>query len=365
MSSLILGIAVGLVRFGLDIPLPNYDLLIAHGTFMVCGFLGTVICLERAAATSGRIALLLPAACGLGAVTQYFYPLHGGGAWFFVAASLGLIWLYARVPVVNREGHFVQTAGAISWAVSNILLVVEFPSYVIVPWWVGFLLFTVAGERLELARVRNPPRSAIAVFLGAVILYGVGLVSGALAFTLDADSQIRSDEHGDFLDASLWYAGDALVGIATIVVAVWFFRYDLALRALRRPGLTRFSASCLLSGYVWLLAAGTVSLWQPGLIGGTPFDARLHAVFLGFVISMVFGHALIIGPGVFGFSLSYHPFFYMPMVVLHASVALRFAADLQHNYLWRRHSGILAAVSIILFVGCVAAARVRAWRESA
>ena len=39
---------LGLVRLGWNLPLPWQDQLIAHGPLMVCGFLGTLISLERA-----------------------------------------------------------------------------------------------------------------------------------------------------------------------------------------------------------------------------------------------------------------------------------------------------------------------------
>lgn len=46
--SLTFGIGTGLVRLGWNFPLPAAGLAAYHGPLMVCGFLGTVIALERA-----------------------------------------------------------------------------------------------------------------------------------------------------------------------------------------------------------------------------------------------------------------------------------------------------------------------------
>ena len=48
LLSMACGAWLGLVRLGWNLPLPWQDQLIAHGPLMVCGFLGTLISLERA-----------------------------------------------------------------------------------------------------------------------------------------------------------------------------------------------------------------------------------------------------------------------------------------------------------------------------
>ena len=52
LLSMACGMWLGLVRLGWNLPLPWQDQLIAHGPLMVCGFLGTLISLERAVAPS-------------------------------------------------------------------------------------------------------------------------------------------------------------------------------------------------------------------------------------------------------------------------------------------------------------------------
>ena len=85
---------------------------------------------------------------------------------------------------------------------------------------------------------------------------------------------------------------------------------------------------CLFGGYVWLAAGGLLWLVYGGVMAGPIYDAVLHAVFLGFVFAMIFGHAPLIFPSVLGRPMAYLPAFYGPLVVLHASLILRIASDL-------------------------------------
>ena len=74
----------------------------------------------------------------------------------------------------------------------------------------------------------------------------------------------------------------------------------------RGTGITRYMAVALLTGYAWLAVAGVLwldigqmSFTDLGRAAhGTAYDAMLHAVFLGFVISMIFAHAPVIVPAV-------------------------------------------------------------------
>ena len=53
------------------------------------------------------------------------------------------------------------------------------------------------------------------------------------------------------------------------------------------------------------------------------YDAALHAIFVGFVFSMVLGHAPIIVPAVLRVRYPYHPVLYLALAVLHASLVVR------------------------------------------
>lgn len=144
----------------------------------------------------------------------------------------------------------------------------------LVPWLAGFLVLTIGGERLELARVIRVTGTARVTFTAVVGLFGVGLVLSLAAVAI----------------------GVRVAGVGLLALAGWLAVHDVARRTVRQPGLTRYMASCLLAGYGWLATAGVLWLRFGTLSDGPAFDAMLHALFLGFVIGMVFAHAPVIAP---------------------------------------------------------------------
>jgi hypothetical protein len=82
-------------------------------------------------------------------------------------------------------------------------------------------------------------------------------------------------------------------------------------------------AVALLAGYAWLALGGLA--WAAMAAGLAARDAALHAVGLGFVLSMVMAHAPVILPAVAGVRLAFGPWFYAPLALLHASLVLRLA----------------------------------------
>lgn len=144
--------------------------------------------------------------------------------------------------------------------------------------------------------------------------------------------------------------GARMGGLGLVALAVWLLRHDMARRAVRAAGLTRFVAISLLSGYVWLGVAGLLGVGLGGLAAGPYYDAWLHAIFLGFVFAMIFGHAPIIFPAVLGMAIPYRPVFYTHLVALHASLVLRVGGDLAGWWPGRRWGGLLNVVAVLLFL---------------
>jgi hypothetical protein len=118
-------------------------------------------------------------------------------------------------------------------------------------------------------------------------------------------------------------------------------------------------AACLLSGYVWLLIAAFLALVVGELDGGPRYDAFLHAVFLGFVFAMIFGHAPVIFPGIVGIPIPFRRGFYLHLGLLHATLALRVAGDLAAWDPGRRWGGLLNAATLLLFFAATAASAAR------
>jgi hypothetical protein len=79
-------------------------------------------------------------------------------------------------------------------------------------------------------------------------------------------------------------------------------------------------------------------------------------VLLGFVFSMVFGHAPIIFPAVLRVAVPYSSYFYAPLALLHASLAIRLTGDWMASSHWRALGGAFNGVALTAFVlGTVAA----------
>lgn len=365
LLSLLSALGAALVRLGWEVPLPNYDMLIAHGPLMVCGFLGTLISLERAVALNRPWAYLPPLLTGGGGLSQALAPASPLGPWLIALGSLGLALLFA---LLLRRRPALHTAclglGALAWLAGNLLYALAWPLYAVVPWWIGFLLLTIAGERLELSRLLLLGRRSRTLFLIAVGLFLSGLCLTAVGFVAEPEAQILSTEAGDLFASKGFRLGARLIGLATLGLAAWLLRFDVARRTIRTPGLTRFIAVCLLSGYVWLGVCGLLSLIHGGLAGGLTYDALLHAFFLGFVFSTIFGHAPLILPALLGVPLPFRLAFYLPLALLHATLALRVASDLLGWVQGRAWGGLLNALALLSFLASIGYAALRAPRPA-
>jgi len=76
----------------------------------------------------------------------------------------------------------------------------------------------------------------------------------------------------------------------------------------------------------------------------------LHAVLLGFVFAMIFGHAPIIFPAVLGIRIPFRGSFYLHLLLLHCSVALRLEGDAVGYDPPRAWGGLFNALAVLLFV---------------
>lgn len=326
MLALLGGLAGGLVRLGWTVPAaPSFAAF--HGPLMVSGFLGTVIGLERAVALGRRWAYIAPLATGVGALALAAgWP---GGVWLLTLGSAVMTLVFA-VIVKRQTALFtvVMAAGALCWLMGQTLWLAGWPIHRVVFWWIGFLVLTIAGERLEMTRLLPLGATPRASFVGAAVT----LVAGLAWTSVAPDDGVR------------------LVGASLIALAVWLGVFDIARRTIRQSGLTRFIAVALLSGYAWLGAGGVVALRAGATPAGAQHDAVLHAILLGFVFSTIFGHAPIIFPAVLGVRVAYRPTFYAHLVLLHASLFLRIAGDLAPWPFARAWGGLLNGVAIVAFL---------------
>jgi hypothetical protein len=339
--SLLTGIAGGLLRAGVPLPGTQSALwpgqaMLVHAALMVGGFLGTVIGIERAVAVKLRSAWVAPLASGLGGAVLLL-GFGAAGAWLLVLASAAFIAVNIEVVVRQRAAHTaLLLAGALAWFAGNLAFAVGVGTMSTLPWWFAFLVLTIAAERLEMTRLmRHRPGAQFSLFA----------VLAALAL-------------GAALSAFDPVAGGVLYGFALLALAAWLAVFDIARRTVHAHGLSRYMAVCLLGGYVWLAVAGAA--WAATALGLPLRDTALHALGLGFVVSMMLGHAPVIPPAVARVKLLFGNFFYVPLAALHLSLLLRLALGWNDPAL-RALGASFNAMAIALFAATVAGAAL-AWR---
>jgi hypothetical protein len=325
VCAFVTGLWTGLVRLGWDLPAGAATLPALHGALMISAFFGTLISLERAVAIDRPWAYAAPAAAAVGALALLAGQVSFGGA-ALMAASLLLtansITLVARLPALFTV---LLAVAAALWVVGNAAWLAGAPMADVTGWWLAFLVLTIAAERLELSRLTEPPRWSQAVFVLAIGLVIAGVARGEL-----------SSESAPCMGAGL------------LVATAWLVRNDVAVRIVRQAGRTRFSAICMLAGYAWLGTAGVLLLAAPPATTAFGYDATVHAIAIGFVLSMVFGHAPIILPAVLGIRVGHGAALYLPLLLLHASVAIR-VADLATWMDVRKGSAALTVLALVTY----------------
>jgi len=326
-AALVVATWAGLARIGWN--LGNPPAIHLHGPMMALGFLGTVIGMERAVGLGRRWAVAAPAFSAVGVVTLLLGLEESIGAGLITLSGLVLVAVFVVAYRIQPELHIViMGLGAVAWVGGGFTWMSSASINRIVPWLAGFLILTIGGERLELTRMAGPRVKARSWLLAAAVLFLGGIAASAVS-----------------LDGGVRVAGLGMLGMAG-----WLSRFDIARRTIKTAGVTRYMAAAMLAGYAWLTIAGAIWLINGLGVGTLAYDAALHAVFLGFVFSMVFAHAPVIIPAVAGIDLPYHPVFWAPLIVLHGSLVVRILGDLAGVPGVRMWGGMLNAVAILGFL---------------
>lgn len=302
----------------------------AHGALMVAGFFGALIALERAVAL--RRGLWVPVLAALSGWLGW-----GGGLWaaasiLWIVSALGLVWLYvwAGVHRAPSLSLVVEASGALALVFANAAFAVAHSDATRIGWG-AFLVLTIAGERRELTRlVKLSPWAA-----QAFLLVWAGAAVAVLLAPL-----------GLGLADTVWWVSMALL-------AVWLLRFDVATRQWRARGWAGHTAICLLVGYGWLALAAVL-----GLVGQV---VAWHALWLGFVVAMVFGHAPLMLPALAGWRPAPTRWALLPLGVLGASVLLRVSASIGGWPAGLALAGAGHALALVLF-GAVMVRAVRRGR---
>lgn len=327
--SLVAGIAGGLLRagvapFGAESAWLGHA-AVAHGALMICGFFGAVIGIERAVALKRRWAFGVPLLSAL-ASFAILRGEHAAGAWLAVAASVVFTAVNGVLVRHERSPHTALLLGAAAaWLAGSIAHALAAPAAGVLALWFAFLVGTIAAERLEMTRLMRRRPGAQPALLAILLMLGAGALLSLVAPTL----------------------GGVAFGASLVLLAAWLALFDIARRTMLAHGLSRYMAVCLLSGYAWLALAGVA--WAGAALGWPWRDAALHGLGLGFVFSMVMGHAPVILPAVARVKLAFGPWFYLPLAALNATLSWRLgvgqAAGASGNALAIAAFALTAAIS--------------------
>ncbi|MBS2039886.1 hypothetical protein JST97_33180 [bacterium] len=297
---LLLGLALGMLtallgglsRFGFLGPNFPAPVVGQHGALLGALLFPGLIGLERAVAIGRWWAWGAPWLAVLGVAGVVL----GGNSAYGLALALALLLLAQQAYLWRRspglEG-FMPVLACLLLGVTDWRWGQGWPAPGCAPGWASYLILLVGAERLELSFLRGR-RTRL---LWPVVT--------CLALGVAADLP-------------------RLVGLGWLALAWWFSNHDLARHNARRTGLAAYSARSVLAGYFWLSLSG-LQLLIGGLpyLAGPAFDRVLHGVFIGFVLSMVLAHGPIIFPALCKAPIRFSGWFYLPLVLLHLSLAMR------------------------------------------
>jgi hypothetical protein len=327
--ALLAGLDAGLMLLGLPAPITAERLPQVHGMLLTLGFVGTLISLERSTAYARPAGFITPALLGIGGVLLVVGPVPlMVGKIVLAAGAASFVLLY--IPLWQRQydaALLTQLLAAGLATVGAVIWIGQEEMTRVIPWLIGFLVLTIAAERVELARITMGPKAGIRLLLHA------WAITASLALGLA------------FPDA-----GAILLGISLLSLTGWLIVHDVARRTIRAKGVTRYMAACILAGYVWLALAALVLLL--GYPSGQPaYDAVIHAVFLGYTFSMIMAHATTILPAVLHIALPYRPIFWAPIAILQLALVVRlWVGDGLGMPVGWQIGGVLGVIALLLFM---------------
>ncbi len=367
MSFMLIGFVTGIFRlfkdnsgFDLTVLAPLYHL---HSLFMVFGFLGGLLMTERivgsrgipgAYGTSFSFPMLLASTIGLLLLTMG-WPLHNlfiaeaGGILFALSSLLFTIMLLRLGRIAHDYSSFgIMAAGTISLGLSSLISGLRLPvdDYPLILQMLLFPMIFVLGERVELSKFQYFPYKKLANRLVLIVLS----VSVSLTFI----SSVFWTSNGQLSELLLSSA------LACLLIAS-FITFAIERKRKQYPARTSLQAYVdkgILIAYFWLFLG--VLLFLLRVIGITGlYDAAIHSIALGFIVTFIFAHGPVIFPTVLGRKVNIGRLSFLPIVTLTLSNCMRVFGDMFKLPLPFPAAGIQAAStivslsSIILAIGAI------------
>lgn len=300
-----------------------------HGLLMVGSFLGTLISIERAMVMKKQTWLLIPFLTGV-SIVPFLLGFTDIGLILLMIGSFGLGVIMHLQTLRHPEFHSALLyGGAASWFIGNLLAYQTGLIAAGSTWWIGFLLFTIVGERLELSQFLPVPAWSKLALKFLLLFFALGLI----------------------IPFHSW--GNELMGLASFLIAIWLLAFDMAKVAARKPDQFRYIGIGLRVGYVWLGIHGLILLGME--THSLFYDLLLHTFFLGFTFSMIWAHAPIIFPTIFGIrETPYHPILWVTWALFQLSLAGRILFSLLEGYELRKAFGVANGFLILIQFGLMA-----------
>ncbi|MBI4216986.1 MAG: NnrS family protein [Chloroflexi bacterium] len=322
---LLLALVLGVLRLlslqGIFLATPLDFPLAHHGELMIFGFLAPVILVERYLGAAGfrlnRSINLMPFLLAVGPILKALSWLVGiealnlwGSAALVIASALYLYILFG----VGRQSaqplaFYYMALGGLVLLGGTLLSLSRSPrgNLAFTLFLLGFPLFTILGERVELSRFLSPQarRRAqwglpLAVVAPALLL--VGILPGG----------------SDYLVVG-WAA--LIAGLVALLLPA-----ELTLIRVGQGGLYRYLGRHLLLAYGWLFVG--LALLVLGRGSPSLSDAAIHALAIGFVLTMIMAHAPIIAPVISGRRVAEEGLGYYPLALLTLSLVMRVGGQL-------------------------------------
>lgn len=324
-AMLVCGVWLGLARIGLEVPLgPLAPLLPYHGALMVSVVFASLITLERAVALKSRV-LFASTAMGLVAFALFLAEQTLAARILIFVASLAPFLALFKIWRKSKQSYALFLAGAaLCLCVANAVWIFKNPGETarLIPFWMSYFVLTILGERLELGRV----------------IFGQKIPAKKLLYLSFAT-----------LLTGAVFGWGKIVGIAFIGMSFWLLKFDIARKTILKPALPRFIAINILLGGLWVGISGLGHLALPQIQGEFFFDASVHALFLGFVMTMIFAHAPIILPALTGLAIEWTRWLYVPTLLLQMSLVLRVGCDLGENADLRVYAGLGHLIALLSY----------------
>jgi hypothetical protein len=330
--ALLSGLLSGWGRLGWEFPLVVITSagVAQHGAMMISGFLASLILLEKIVLLHNRWFLLFPLTNAL-SVPLFLFGYQTIAMISLLIGSTAMVCIAIYFLLQYKAiYHYLLLGGTVFLWLGNFKLWIQNFYPATIPYFVGFFLLIIVGERLELSRFLPVSRLKINTLCGLLLIWIVGVL-------------LISFHSPSFK----W------VNVLLSLVSLWLLQNDMSKHAIKKAGLHRFVGINLIIAYLWLFLFG---IWQIIPIKvAFAYDAFVHLYFIGFVLGMVIAHAPIILPSVLKLGVKpFHWGLYSWIFIIHISVIIRIISNISGNLAWRKIGGLLNGVGFVGYLGTVA-----------